>query len=239
MMSSYTARTSALASAYSISLTVVIGVSSARSAAHGMAHPHIGLDVEAALPRPVDPDGIERAGHDEGPAHREVEPGPLLPLCERRLDNHGPLRDAHHARAQPPVHAQPGIEGTAARRAPAHVPFHRHERIASLERRAHWGDQGAEAVAGGDPAHLLDHARAEPVAARAEIHHRGERGHGAGRAPPLTVRETARDHVRDAMGEIGGGAAPVEGYGVAHRDHAPALVPEPELEVGEVGAARD
>jgi hypothetical protein len=92
---------------------------------------------------------------------------------------------------------------------------------------------------GGDPAHLLDHPRAQPVPAQLRIHHRCEGRHRIGRPAKPAVGDAARDDLRDPVREVGGGAVPAEGNGIPDRDHAAPCVPEAELELGEVRPSRD
>ena len=118
--------------------------------------------------------------------------------------------------------------------------LHRHQRVAALQREADGRHQGAEAMPGGDPAHLLDDAV------------RSSRARGASGPPPRRARTrrwargraggrrcAASDDLRDPVREVGGGAVPVKRNGIADGDHAAPLVPEPELELREVRPARD
>ena len=71
---------------------------------------------------------------------------PLLPVRDRRLDQHRARRRRHDLAAGALVHADPRVEVRAVVAAPLHVALDRDQRIALLQRRAHRRDHGREAA---------------------------------------------------------------------------------------------
>ena len=107
-------------------------------------------------------------------AHRR----PLLPVGDRRLDQHRARRDRDDLAADPLVHPEPRVEVRAVLAAPLDVALDRDQRVALLERRPH----------------RRDHARAarSPRPRRARVEHPCWRGRR-----PLLVGTDADREQRD------------------------------------------
>src|SRR5262245_26200573 len=171
---------------------------SSRFSRDGVAHPHVRFDIAPSVARAIDCDRHQRPGYDVPAALRERHRRPLLPLRHRTDHDHRARRHPKQLRAQPPVNAEPRIEGRAVLPLPSRITTHRRRGVPVLEGRPHRRDQDVEPVTGRDDPHRANDPRAETVALPTRRHRGQQRGQGVGRATPRPTTYTALEGAVDA-----------------------------------------
>src|SRR5581483_6350319 len=97
-----------------------------------ISNPDVGFLITPQIPRSIDDDRTERAGHGVLSAFGKTHARPFLPPAHCLGNNHGARGQTEYAGPKPPMNAQPGIERLPVLSFPLDILFHRHARVLAL-----------------------------------------------------------------------------------------------------------